>query len=247
MFPGATAPADVPTAAPGKVSGAAAPAGAATASAPEDLRQQSADDDAAAATAPRGCRCCSAPHALLFWLAALVWALGAWACGDTALTLLLQALAQGAAAAAAGGAVAAGVAAGAAATVFLFAPLAHANVARIDALREPRLYDTFRLKFLLGLCLFDGGTVVAQIFLAKSPPAQLSMAALNTSVATGLGATTVYIVAVLWCSCGKERVRGGGGDGLLAGDSLAAVPDADAGQDAGRVRGKLVGAQAPSS
>jgi hypothetical protein len=211
MFPGATAPA-------GDVANAESVAVISI-----QLPSPAADACGAPAPAPRGCRCCSAPHALLFWVAALVWALGAWACGDTALTLLLQALAQGAAAAAAGGAVAAGVAAGAAATVFLFAPLARANVDRIDALPEPRLYDTFRLKFLLGLCLFDGGTVTAQIFLAKSPPVQLSMAALNTCVATGLGATTVYIVAVLWCSFGKERKRQGGGGGLLADDSLGDV------------------------
>jgi hypothetical protein len=161
---------------------------------------------------PRWLACCRAPHAALFWAAALVWLLGAWACGSYATTLVTAAISQGASVGAFAGACAAGGAAGLAAAALLFVPLARRNVARIEALAEPRLYECFRARFVLGLVCFDGGTTGLQVLFARDAPAQLAMGAVNLCVCVALSVSLLALL-VRWRSFapgGAEAVAGGG-------------------------------------
>jgi hypothetical protein len=170
---------------------------------------------------PRWLACCRAPHAVLFWAAAFIWLLGAWACGSYASTLVSSAVAQGASVGAFAGACAAGGAAGLAAAALLFVPLARRNVARIEALAEPRLYECFRARFVLGLVCFDGGTTGLQMLFARDAAAQLAMGAVNICVCCAL---SVSLVALLlrWRTFAPGGAGGAGGArGTEGGDGEA--------------------------
>jgi hypothetical protein len=145
---------------------------------------------------PRGAWC-GAPHAVLFWAAALIWFAGAWATADTLTTLLALSLSQGVSARDAAIAYCLGGAVGIAAGVFLFSRLARANVERIARLRSPRLWECFRPQFLAWLLFFDGGTVLLQFYVCKDGVSRLVMGAVNLVVCVGLSLSLLVILA-LW-------------------------------------------------
>lgn len=187
----------------------------------------------------RSCAICRAPHLALAVVAGLVWALGAWATGDTACTLAALAVGQGASSAAELGSLGAGAAGGVGAAWALFAPLARANLARIDALEQPRLWESFRPRFLLGLVLFDGGTVLLQTFAVKDAVGRLTMAAVNMAVSVGLGLSLlVFLEQLCWTRAfGAERRKraaaAAAGDALLLSEEGGSSPDQSAGPDGG--------------
>lgn len=144
-------------------------------------------------SARRACSACAASHAVLFWIAAVVWFLGVWATEDTATTLVTLALSSGASARDAYIAFSIGGCAGLFSGALLFSRLARANVERIAALREPRLWDCFRPQFIVWLCVFDGGTVLLQTFVAKDATSRLIMGAVNLAVCVSLATSLLYI------------------------------------------------------
>jgi len=172
------------------------------------------------------------PHAVLFWLAALVWFAGAWATADTSSTLLALALSQGVPARDAAAAYGVGGAAGLFAGPFLFARLARANVERIARLRTPRPWQAFRPQFVLWLCVFDGGTVLLQFYVCRDAVSRLVMGAINLVVCVGLSLSLLVLLAAWRGFAPAGAAAGGaGGDGgapLLAeaepaGDAAGAV------------------------
>ena len=156
---------------------------------------------------------CAVPHAVLFWLAALVWFAGAWATADTSTTLLALSLSQGTRVRDAAIAYGLGGAAGIAAGCSLFSRLARANVERIARLEKPRLWQCFRPQFVLWLVVFDGGTVLLQLYVCKDGVSRLAMGAVNLVVCVGL-CLSLLVILSLWRSFAP-----GGGDALLAGDA----------------------------
>lgn len=164
---------------------------------------------------------CAVPHAVLFWLAALVWFAGAWATADTATTLLALSLSQGMRVRDAATAYGIGGAAGLAAGGTLFARLARANVERISRLRAPRPWECFRPQFVLWLVVFDGGTVLLQVYVCRDAVSRLVMGAVNLVVCVGLS-LSLLVILYLWCSFAPAAAAAGGGnDALLAGDGAA--------------------------
>ena len=68
---------------------------------------------------------------------------------------------------------------------------------RIAALPAPQLYQCFRPKFVVGLCVFDGGTFAVQQFTPQTPVYLLANGALNAGVAVALAVSLVEILR-LW-------------------------------------------------
>lgn len=168
----------------------------------------------------RPCSVCASSHAVLFWLASLIWFVGVWATEDTATTLVTLALSQGASVRDAYIAYGIGGVAGLASGFFLFSRLARANVERIAALREPRLYDCFRPHFVVWLCVFDGGTILLQTYVAKDATSRLAMGAVNFAVCVSLATSLLYILW-LW----RMFVPGSGQTGLLSDAATADEKD----------------------
>jgi hypothetical protein len=145
----------------------------------------------------RRCAVCAVSHAVVFWTAAGIWFLGVWATEDTSTTLLTLALSQGVSVRDAIIAYSVSGICGILSGILLFARLAKKNVERFGAIEEPRLYDCYRPQFILMLCVFDGGTILAQTYLATGPTSRLVMGSVNLVVCVGLASSLLYIF-FLW-------------------------------------------------
>lgn len=149
---------------------------------------------------------CEASHCVLFWLAGLIWFIGAWACGDQAMVLMSDARDEGSSLVdptdiLIGEVVGASI--GVVAAFAFFAPLCHRNIDRIEKLVRPRLYECYRLRFFICLVCLDGGTVLLTDFLAKDAVTKVIMGTIDMCICLGLG-ISLYVFVVRWRSFGQS-------------------------------------------
>jgi len=142
--------------------------------------------------------CCGVRHPrVLFYLAFFIWFIGSWACGDSTNTLYSAAASNGGTTLTLSIALSIGLFIGCLAAYFWFIPLAMNNINRIKQLNEPRLYEFLRPRFIVGLTLLDGTTVMLTYFLAKSLPSQLALVSVNAAVCVALSISCfVYVYRI---------------------------------------------------
>ena len=151
--------------------------------------------------------CCGVRHSVLFYLAFFIWFIGSWACGDSTNTLYSAAASNGGTTLTLSIALSIGLFIGCLAAYFWFIPLAMNNIDRIQQLSEPRLYEFLRPRFLIGLTLLDGTTVMLTYFLAKSLPSQLALVSVNAAVCVALSISCFVYLYRIREMCSKTSAQ----------------------------------------
>ena len=131
-------------------------------------------------------------HEMLYIIAGIIWGIGAWACADQAMILIrsvsvtfpvnsVETIATLSTSAFVGMLLA----------YFFFAPLAVRNIRRLEQLKYPRWYQSYRLRFYLMLCVFDGGVILLTTLFAKDSISKLVMGGVDLTIAFSLGLSIV--------------------------------------------------------
>ncbi len=129
-------------------------------------------------------------HEVLYLLAAFIWGIGSFACGDQGVLLINQSQAiEGDSLPQSDVTITLVVSCigGAVLSYFFFVPLCNRNINRIESLLFPKFYESFRLRFYLILCMFDGGVIVLTSYFAKSATSKLVMGGVDLTVCCALG------------------------------------------------------------
>jgi glucan phosphoethanolaminetransferase (alkaline phosphatase superfamily) len=149
---------------------------------------------------------CGVRHSrVLFYLAFLIWFIGAWACGDSTNTLYSAASLNGATTLSLSISLSIGLFIGCLAAYYWFIPLAMNNIDRIHKLEEPRVYEFLRPRFLVGLTLLDGTTVMLTYFLAKNVPSQLFLVSVNAAVCVALSVSCFVYLSRIRETCTNSK------------------------------------------
>lgn len=130
-------------------------------------------------------------HRTLKILAVLVWIIGGVMLIRKGGELLIEAFSLNPIAAWIGFSIVLGVLLGSLKSKYLFVKSCRKNLARIDALEEPKLWQFYRPKFFFLLSLMIGTGVTLSRMAHGSFPFLLSVAALDISIATALLSSSV--------------------------------------------------------
>ena len=125
-------------------------------------------------------------------LAALIWLLGAIACGDLGMKLLVPPsdptpLSQEDLYTSIGTAIVVGILLGAT----FFRRLANENCDRINNLHEPKCWECYRIRFYIFLVVFDGGSVLVSDYFAKDTLSRLIIGTIDLTICVALSVSFI--------------------------------------------------------
>ena len=152
-------------------------------------------------------------HWMLYLFAAFIWGIGSFACGDQGVQLINESQTMSGDSLPYSDVIITLVVScvgGALLGYFFFVPLCNRNIDRLLELEFPKFYDSFRLRFYLLLCLFDGGVIILTSYFAKDATSKLVMGGVDLTVCCGLG-LSFFVFPWRWRAfCRKVEQSGKG-------------------------------------